>query len=64
MSAASPTADDSGLPLKVPCCAAPFVTNSMIGASPPKAPMVAPPPIALAHAARCGTTPKRSAAPP
>ena len=30
VSAARPTADDSGLPLNVPCCAAPFVTCSMI----------------------------------
>ena len=29
VSAASPAADDSGLPLNVPCCAAPFVTHSM-----------------------------------
>ena len=57
MSAASPAADESGLPLNVPCCAAPFVTNSMIRASPPNAPIVEPPPIALAYAARCGCTP-------
>ena len=36
----------------------------MMAASPPNAPMVDPPPIALAHAARCGCTPNRSAAPP
>ena len=57
MSAASPAADDSGFPLNVPCCAAPFVTHSMIRASPPNAPIVEPPPIAFANADRCGFTP-------
>ena len=57
MRAATPAAEDSGLPLNVPCWAAPFVTNSMNRASPPNAPIVEPPPIALANAARCGFTP-------
>jgi len=32
-------------------------------ASPPNAPIVAPPPTAFAYAARCGRTPKRSVVP-
>ncbi len=55
--AARPAADESGLPLNVPCCAAPLVTHSMKRASPPNAPIVTPPPIAFAYAARCGRTP-------
>ena len=64
VSAASPAAADSGLPLNVPCWAAPFVTHSMNRASPPNAPIVAPPPTAFAYAARWGRTPKRSVVPP
>ena len=57
LEAAGVSADESGFPLNVPCCAAPLVTHSMKRASPPNAPIVTPPPIAFAYAARCGRTP-------